>query len=186
MNTAAIRNAIRHTITSTVLAVAISGPFAGTAAGGGPLIESARPSATSLTAPAHTIAHRTEREQSGRRKWKKAWIASWIAFAAVNALDAHSSQGRREANPFLRGSDGRFSNGKAALLKAVLGGGFFAWQAWTAKKHPELNYYKTFTLTNTGVIGGLGTIAARNYSLPSIQATPAATMPLPDYLRRVD
>ncbi len=186
MNTAAIRNPLHRAITSAVVAMVISGPFVGTAAAGGPLIESIPPSATTFTAPARTVAHRTDREQSGRRKWKKAWIASWIAFAAVNVLDAHSSQGRLEANPFLRGSDGRFSNGRAALLKAALGGGFFAWQAWTAKKHPELNYYKTFTLTNTGAIGGLGAIAARNYSLPAVQATPAATMPLPDYLRRVD
>ena len=68
----------------------------------------------------------------------------------------------------------------------ILGGGFFAWQAWTAKKNPDMNFYKTFTLTNTAVTGGLGAIAARNYSLPSIQATPAASMPLPDYLRRVE
>ncbi|MDA1314530.1 MAG: hypothetical protein O2968_14415 [Acidobacteria bacterium] len=190
MNTPAIRNPIRRATVNAVLAVAISGlfagPFAGTVAAADPFIESISRSATTFTASVPAIAHPAGREQSTKRKWKKAWIASWIAFAAVNALDAHSSQGRREGNPFLSGSDGRFSNRKAILLKSALGGGFFAWQAWTAKKNPEVNLYKTFTLTNTAVTGGLSAIAARNYSLPSLQATPAASMPLPDYLRRVE
>lgn len=186
MTTTAIRTSIRRVIVSAILAVALGGPFTDAVAAGDSLIEPFSPSATTFTASEPTLAQFAGREQPAQRKWKKAWIASWIAFAAVNALDAHSSQGRREANPFLTGSDGRFSNRKALLLKSALGGGFFAWQAWTAKKHPDVNYYKTFTLTNTAVTGGLGAIAARNYNLPPAQATPAATLPLPDYLRRVE
>ena len=63
-----------------------------------------------------------------QKRWKKAWIASWIAFAAVNLLDAHSSAGKRELNPLLSNSEGRFSARKAAMIKSAVGGGFFAVQ----------------------------------------------------------
>ncbi len=189
MTTATRKNTFHHTATifaTSILALALSGAFAGSANAADPFEQVLQQSvATNFTAPVVSIARSEEHAQPAGRKWKKAWIASWVAFAVVNALDAHSSQGRREANPLLRGNNGQFSNGKAALIKGALGGGFFAWQVWTARKHPEVNYYKTFTLSNTAVTGGLGLIAARNYSLPSIQTTPAAT-PLPDHLRRVD
>ena len=100
-----------------------------------------------------------------RRRWKKAWIASWVAFAAVNLIDSHSSQGHGEANPFLRGSDGSFSNGKAVAIKGALGAGFFLWQQRTIRKHPERNYYKTFTFATAATAGAMGAVAAHNYTL---------------------
>lgn len=177
---------LTHCLAAATLVLGLSSPFAGAAAAADPAFDRALPVTASYASPTPVIAKSMEREQSGRRKWKKAWIASWVAFAAVSALDAHSSQGRREANPLLRNSDGRFSNGKASLLKGALGGGFFAFQLWTAKKNPEVNHYRAFTLTNTAVTAGLGAVAIRNYGLPSIQTAPAAATPLPDYLRPVE
>ncbi len=120
-----------------------------------------------------------DRGQRHKRKWKKAWIATWIAFAAVNVLDAHSSVGRPELNPLLRGSDGRFSPGKAALIKAAIGGGFFGLQWWMARSNPAANYYKSFTIATGAASGGLGAIAARNYRLGPRAPNKAAT---PKYL----
>ncbi len=177
---------LTHCLVAATIVLGLSSPFAGKAFAANPGFDPVLPATASYTSPTPSIAHPVEREQPGRRKWKKAWIASWIAFAAVSALDAHSSQGRREANPLLRNSDGRFSNGKASLLKGALGGGFFAFQWWTAKKNPEVNHYRAFTLTNTAVTAGLGAVAIRNYGLPSVQTTPAAATPLPDYLRPVE
>lgn len=120
-----------------------------------------------------------DREQRNKRKWKKAWIATWVAFAAVNVLDAHSSAGRPELNPLLRGKDGKFSVGRAALIKAAIGGGFFGLQWWMTKTNPETNYFKSFTIATGAAAGGLGAIAVRNYRLESTSSSKAAT---PTYL----
>ena len=105
------------------------------------------------------------RYERGRRRWKKAWIASWVAYAAVNLIDAHSSQGHAEANPLLRGSNGSFSGGKAAAVKGALGAGFFLWQHRMIRKNPERNYHKTFTFATAGAAGAMGAVAAHNYTL---------------------
>jgi len=117
-----------------------------------------------------------KKEESSRRKWKKAWIASWIAFAAVNILDVQSSAGKREANPLFRDSRGNFNAGKAALLKAAIGGGFFGLQYWLAKKNPDKNYYKTFTYATAGAAGALAAVAIHNYGVePASQASSPAS-----------
>jgi len=105
---------------------------------------------------------------------KKRWIAAWVALAAVNALDVHSSAGRREANPLLRDRHGRFHPGKAVLLKSALTGGFFFAQVWTLRARPGRDYYPPFTLANTVAAAGLAGVAARNYSLGSRLPAPAS------------
>ena len=105
----------------------------------------------------------TEFERS-RRRWKKAWIASWVAFAAVNALDTHSSLGRREANPLLRDADGRFAAGRATAIKGGVGAGLFLWQLRQIRSNPEKNYYKSFTFMTGAAAGALGGVAAHNYA----------------------
>lgn len=169
-------------LAALVLVLTLTGPVHAA----GPSFDPGRPTAINFTSPAPPLTKSAQSETASKREWKKAWIASWIAFAAVSALDAHSSQGRREANPLLRNSDGRFSNGKASILKGAIGGGFFAFQWWTAKKHPEANYYRAFTIANTGATAGLGAITIRNYGLPAPQITTPASTPLPDYLRPVE
>lgn len=122
--------------------------------------------AAQLSAPRYFTAESpTKRYERSRRRWKKAWLASWAAYAAVNILDAHSSQGLGEANPFLRGSDGRISNSRAMALKGALGAGFFLWQQRTIRRNPHKNYYKTFTFATAGAAGAMGAVAAHNYSL---------------------
>ena len=88
-----------------------------------------------------------------RRRWKRAWIASWIGFVAASVVDAHSSAGRREVNPLLRGADGRFSPGKAWAVKGGLGAAFFLYQQQSVRRHPERNGYKTFTFATASAAG---------------------------------
>jgi hypothetical protein len=116
-----------------------------------------------------------------RAAWKKRWIASWVVLAAVNVLDVHSSMGRGEANPLFRNSEGRFAPGKAILIKSAIAGGFFSYQLWRVRSHPEKNSYVPFTIMNGIGAGALGTVAAHNYSLPRPAApvVPAHLAPQP-------
>ena len=121
------------------------------------------------------ISPRPNDKPRKQKRWKKAWIASWVAFAAVNLLDAHSSIGKRELNPLLSNSQGRFSARKAALIKSAVGGGFFAVQWWMARKNREADYYRTFTIANSGMTAGLGMVAVHNYGVPKAEADLTST-----------
>lgn len=115
--------------------------------------------------------------------WKGVWIATWAAFVAVNVLDAHSSAGRREANPFLRDANGLFSGRRAIVVKSAAGGGFFALQAWLAHKTPGENHYKTFAIATGAVAAGLGAVAVRNFGVAPAAAPQAAPV-APEYILR--
>ena len=121
------------------------------------------------------ISSRPTDKPRKQKRWKKAWIASWVAFAAVNLLDAHSSIGKRELNPLLSNSQGRFSARKAALIKSAVGGGFFAVQWWIARKNRDADYYRTFTIANSAMTAGLGTVAVHNYGVPKPEVNLTST-----------
>ena len=124
-------------------------------------------SAVSLTA-AEPVVERMPAAitDSGHHRWQKRWVASCVALAAVNVLDLHSSRGRWEGNPLLRDPTGRFSPGKAILVKGAVGGGFLAAQLWLVHRHPQRDYYKPFTMVNSFAAGGLAGVAIHNYGLP--------------------
>ncbi len=105
---------------------------------------------------------RTDAVVAKRKKWKKAWIASWAAFAVANVLDMGTSQGKYEANPLLRRSDGTFASGRAAGIKIGTGAALLGTQLWLIHKKPEKNLYKGFTFANSAAAGGLAAVAASN------------------------
>jgi hypothetical protein len=105
---------------------------------------------------------RTEVNVPSRKRWKRVWIASWAAYAVANILDAKSSAGKMEANPFLQNADGTFNSGRAAGLKAGAGGALLGMQLWMIHKKPEKNLYKSFTVVNGAAAGALGAVAASN------------------------
>ena len=105
---------------------------------------------------------RPDVDTASRKRWKRAWIASWAAYAAANILDAKSSMGKMEANPFLQNADGTFNSSRAAGLKAGAGAGLLVMQLWMIHKHPERNLYKGFTIVNSAAAGGLGAVAISN------------------------
>ena len=64
----------------------------------------------------------------------------------------------------------------------AFGGGFFAAQWWLARKNPETNHYKAFSIATGAAATGLGVVAARNYGVRKVaqQDSTAAAHP---YLR---
>lgn len=70
------------------------------------------------------------------RPSKKRWWAS-VAIAAASFMDMHSSWGKREMNPMLRGPDGRFRAG-GVVIKASLLGTSCGLQWLLLKKEPQL------------------------------------------------
>jgi hypothetical protein len=118
-----------------------------------------------------------------QRYWKGVWIFSWAAFVAVNVLDAHSSSGRYEGNPLLRGDSGVFSGRRAVVVKSAAGGGFFALQCWLARKHPGENHYKTFAVATGAATGALAAVAVRNCGVAKAAGAPAP-LTAPAYLLR--
>lgn len=109
------------------------------------------------------LPSRHDARRQNRKRWKKAWIASWAAFAAVNVVDVYSSRGKTELNPLLRNSTDQFSVGRATVIKAAVGGAFFAFQRWIIRRHPDSNHYKTFAIANSGASAAMGAVAVHNY-----------------------
>ncbi|MCS6953979.1 MAG: hypothetical protein RMK57_04885 [Bryobacterales bacterium] len=94
---------------------------------------------------------------------------TFAAVAVAQILDVHSSLGRREANPLLRGPDGRFSVGRGVGVKlGVLAG------LWAAQ---ELYPSQEWNWVNLGYAGATTAIAIRNYRLPAPKTTPPAIQP---------
>lgn len=100
------------------------------------------------------------------RSSKKRWIGAVVALTAANVFDAYSSRGRYEANPLLRGPQGRFNTGKAVAIKSAASGGFVALQLILLKKTPECDLYKPFAISTAAAAGVTGLVAARNYTMP--------------------
>jgi hypothetical protein len=85
-----------------------------------------------------------------------------VTLAAAQADDAHSSWGKCEANSLLAGAGGQF-DGKSLLLKSAAVGGLAFFEQLTGQKHPK--FYRVFSVVNFGISGGLGAVAAHNYSI---------------------
>jgi len=115
---------------------------------------------------------------------KKRWILSAVALVAASAIDAHSSQGRMEMNPLLRGPNGTFSSRRAFAIKSAASGGMLLLQAILIKRNPDRNLYKPFAVTNTVLAGiTLGT-SVRNYRTAPVQQISPTPAPAPAYLLR--
>jgi hypothetical protein len=91
---------------------------------------------------------------------RRAWKYSLALLAAADAADVQSNWRRPEANPALRGANGRFSmQGVGIKAGLSLGSALAQWRA--VKKNPKVERYCAwFNLATAGVIG---VQAARNY-----------------------
>lgn len=96
----------------------------------------------------------------GESRKKKIWKASVAILATASIVDATSSWNRVEANPILRGPDGRFG-AKGFAIKGALAGSVVLGQYLLMKKGQRIE--KAATLTNFGMAAMLGGVAARNY-----------------------
>lgn len=98
------------------------------------------------------------------------WRMSQVALVAGSAIDAHSSYGKRELNPILKGSDGRF-DGRSTLIKSAITGGMILWQELQIRKlakgkpHDQKALMKFNGITNSAMAGLFIGIAKRNYGV---------------------
>jgi hypothetical protein len=91
---------------------------------------------------------------------------TFAAVAAAQFLDVHSSLGKREANPLLRGPDGRFSAARGAAFKLGILAGLFAVQ--------ELQPRPFWSWVNVSYAGFSTTVAIRNYGVRATNPPPSA------------
>lgn len=98
-----------------------------------------------------------------RDRWSGAWKWSAGALVTATALDAASSWGKQEANPFLRNGDGRFGQ-QAVLIKAGLAAGTLTMQYLMRKRGGSHRMYTIMNFVQAGAYSG---IAVRNFGLPT-------------------
>jgi hypothetical protein len=96
---------------------------------------------------------------------KRLWTVSLASLAVANALDIHSSWGKRELNPTLAGHDGTFGS-RGALIKMGIQGGIAGMQYLLTRGRPSGRFYKAMSIINFGASAGFAITAARNYSVP--------------------
>jgi hypothetical protein len=92
----------------------------------------------------------------------KMWIASSLFLLAATSLDASSSWGKYEANPFLRSGDGRFG-ARGFSIKLGITGAMLAPQLLLRKNRTAT---KIFTFTNFAQAGMYTGIAIHNFGVP--------------------
>ncbi|MCW5980529.1 MAG: hypothetical protein KIT09_20790 [Bryobacteraceae bacterium] len=104
----------------------------------------------------------------------KLWWASVAALVGASLVDAHSSWGRQELNPVLRGSNGQFGF-KGVAIKGGIAGGVIAAQSLLLQNNPQAS--KSMAMANFGMAGVFGGVAMYNHRNHS--ASPAVR---PSYL----
>jgi hypothetical protein len=94
-----------------------------------------------------------------QRPAKKRWWVSVAAVAAASFADMHSSWGRRELNPMLRGPDGRFGTRGAAVKSSIVGASCgLQWLLLERKPHMA----GVLSGANWGLAAWSAGVAARN------------------------
>jgi hypothetical protein len=99
----------------------------------------------------------------GRTMWK----TSLAAFAVADAIDIHSSWGKRELNPVLANASGRFST-QGALVKIGLHSGVVGIEYLLTRGHSSSHparLRRVLAIVNFGAAGATAAIAAHNYTI---------------------
>ncbi len=87
------------------------------------------------------------------------WKASLVALAVAAAADLATSYGKRELNPALRGTDGRFG-GRGIAVKSLVTGSALAGQWFLVRRSPESGRYAA--IANFGMAGVFTAAAVHN------------------------
>lgn len=117
----------------------------------------ALPAEAAVAAPSETRAVRP----AGQILWR----ASVTALTVANVADVSSSWGKRELNPALSGSNGRFG-AQGALLKLGIVSGMFVVESIVLRHHPSAKFYRGLALVNFGSASVTGATAIRNFGIP--------------------
>jgi len=105
-----------------------------------------------------------------REKGKKLWLISIFGLYAANYLDVHTSRHKFEANPILRGPDGRLSYGKALTVKFSIASAAVLTEYLVSRKSSWSERYWTSATTNFVAAGLMGAVAVHNTRVPRPQA----------------
>ncbi len=118
-------------------------------------------------------------EQPSRRPGKKFWISVAVLGAATFA-DAFSSRGRVERNPLLQNEHGRFSAGRALVIKSTTAAGLVGLEMWMMHRNPGPGTERVSTFTNyvsAGIYGGTAIYNSQNgrSGVPSVPGYMSST-----------
>lgn len=119
-------------------------------------------SAVPNTAPSSALVERLRTEAPPERPMAPAprlWKASLVALAVAAVADLATSYGKRELNPALRGSDGRFG-GRGIAVKSLVTGSALAGQWFLVRRAPESGRYAA--IANFGMAGVFTAVAVHN------------------------
>lgn len=94
------------------------------------------------------------------RGFTRLWKVSVALLAASSVADVHSSWGRLEANPVLRGPNGRFGM-QGVVLKTMIASGVLGAQYLLLRNHPRAAKYGA--VTNLIMAGVISAAAMSNY-----------------------
>jgi hypothetical protein len=100
-----------------------------------------------------------------KRSWKKRWVVSAVALTAASFLDFSSSVGRHEANPLMRGSDGRFNVGRAVAIKGGITAGLLTVEGLMMRHRQDASAEKSSTFVNGMAAAALAATAIRNHGV---------------------
>jgi hypothetical protein len=95
-----------------------------------------------------------------RRRMGKFWKATVAVLASASVADAASSWNRFEANPLLRGPDGRFRY-RGVAIKSALAGGVLAAQLLLSKKDHRAERVAAIVNISAGSV--IAATAVRNF-----------------------
>lgn len=118
-------------------------------------------SAAAETRPGAVATNRQERIS------KKKWVLSAVVLVAATFADGYSSRNRIEANPLLRGRDGRYSPAKGIAIKSAITGGLLGVQAFMARDNPRALDKAAYV--NFVSAGAFAAMAARNSAVPKAE-----------------
>lgn len=101
-------------------------------------------------------------EERHDRMVNRIWVSSMLAVVGTTALDAASSWGKREANPFLASSDGTFG-AKGLSIKAAMTMGVILPEV-LLRQHKGLK--SKFAIGNFAEATIFGAVAVHNLGIP--------------------
>ena len=131
-----------------VALLSVSGLLAGDSDSAGPVIGSEAISASPIPV----------------RQGRGVWGASVASLVGANALDIHSSWGKRELNGLLAGPDGTFGTRGVAIKSGIMAGLLTA-EGLVLRNRPSGKLYKIFSAANFAVSSVIAGTAIRNYGI---------------------
>lgn len=108
------------------------------------------------------MAERRVQHADSSRRNKAMYRWSVGALIGANAADIASSWGKREGNPALRNSDGRFGWSGVAIKSGITGGVLLA-EWWILRRHRT--QHKALAWTNYSLAGAIGAVSIRNFGV---------------------